>query len=116
MHYPEKGVSYLKTGVPKKFISQCIKQGSKGVYECDYEHAPECQYSAGNHGIVATHIYCAHMGICVECQYCSKKSWSGHTWGDHFKSNHPEITRDDCYGPTLDLADVKMEEVDVINI
>ena len=44
VYYPEKGVSCLETG-PKKFISQCIKQGSKGVYECCYEHALECQYS-----------------------------------------------------------------------
>ena len=42
VYYPEKRVSYLKMGVPKKFISQCIKQGSKGVYECHYQHAPEC--------------------------------------------------------------------------
>ena len=79
VYYPEKGVSYLETGVPKKFISQHIKQGNRRVYECCYEHAPECQYSAENHGTVATHIHRAHMGICVGCQYCSKKSWSGHT-------------------------------------
>ena len=77
MYCPEKGVSYLETGVPKKFISQCIKQGSKGVYECHFEHAPVCQYAAENHGTVATHICHAHMGICVGYQYCSKKSWSG---------------------------------------
>ena len=50
------------------------------------------------------------------CQYCSMKSWSGHMCGDHFKTNHPGITRDDCYGPPLDLADVKLEEVNVIDI
>ena len=26
--------------------------------------------------------------------------------GDHFKTNHPGITRDDCYGPPVDLADI----------
>ena len=66
--------------------------------------------------MVATHIHHAHMGICVGCQYCSKKSWSGHTWGDHFKTNHLGITRDGQYGPPLDLADVKLVEIDVINI
>ena len=71
--YLEKGISYLETGVPMKFISQQIKQGSKGLYECCYELAPECQYSAENNGTVATNIPCAHMGICVGCQYCSKK-------------------------------------------
>ena len=64
----------------------------------------------------ATHIHHSHLRICVGCQYCSKKSWSGHTWEDHFKSNYPGITRDDHYGPPLDLADVKLEEVDAINI
>ena len=97
-----KRVSYLETGVAKKFISPHIKQGTKGVYECCYKHAPECQYSAHNHGTIATHICHAHMGICVGCQYCPKKSSSGHTWGDHFKTDHPGITRDDHYGPPLD--------------
>ena len=59
VYYAEKGISYLKTGVPKKFISQGIKQGSKGVYECHYEFAPECQYSVENCGMVAIHIHCA---------------------------------------------------------
>ena len=36
--------------------------------------------------------------------------------GRHFKTKHPGITRDDHYGPSLDLADVKLEEVDVIDI
>ena len=36
--------------------------------------------------------------------------------GEHFKTNHPGITRDDHYGPPLDLADVMLEEVNVINI
>ena len=53
------------------------------------------------------------MGICVGCQYCPKKSWSGCTWGDHFKTIHLGITRDDLYGPPLDLADVKLEDVNV---
>ena len=69
-----------------------------------------------NHGTVATHICCAHMGICMGCQYCLKKSWSGHTWGDHFKTQHTEITTDDHYGPPLDLAGVKLEEIDITDI
>ena len=36
--------------------------------------------------------------------------------GGHFKTNHLGITRDDHYGPPLGLADVKLEEVNVINI
>ena len=67
MCYPEKGISYLETGVPKRFISPCIKQGSKGVYGCHYEHSPECQYLAENHGMVAIHIHHTHMPICVGC-------------------------------------------------
>ena len=93
MWYPEKGVFHPETGVPKKLISPHIKQGSKGVYECHYEHAPECQYSAENCGMIVTHICCAH--IWVGCQYCLKKSWSGCTRGDHFETNHqasPEMT------------------------
>ena len=35
--------------------------------------------------------------------------------GGSFKTNHPEITRDDHYGPLLDLVGV-LEEVDVIDI
>ena len=66
VHYPEKGISYLETGVPKRYISQQTKQGSKGAYECCYEHAPECKYSAEN-CTMATHIRCARMGICVGC-------------------------------------------------
>ena len=66
--------------------------------------------------MVATHIHHAHMGSCVGCQYCPKKSWSGHTREDHFKTIHPGITRDDYYGPSPDLVDVKLEEIDVINI
>ena len=85
VHFFEKGISHLKTGVHKKAISQLIKQGSNGVYEYCYELAPECQYSAENHGMVATHIFHAHMGICVGCQYCPKKAWSGHTWGTTLK-------------------------------
>ena len=74
VYYPEKGISYLKTGVPKKFVSQLIKQGSKGLYECCYEFAPKCQYSVENYGTVTTHIHHAHMGICLGCWYCPKKS------------------------------------------
>ena len=48
MCYPEKGVSYLESGVPKTFTSPHIKLGSKVVYECHYVHAPECQYFAEN--------------------------------------------------------------------
>ena len=36
--------------------------------------------------------------------------------GDHFKTHHPGITRDDHYGHPLDLADVKLEGVNVIDI
>ena len=56
------------------------------------------------------------MGNCVGCQYWPKKSWSGHTWGDYFKTHDPEITRGDHYGPPLDLAGVKLEEVDTSDI
>ena len=56
------------------------------------------------------------MGICVGCQYYPTKSSSGHTWGDHFKTQHPETTRDDHYGPPLDLAGVKLEEADITDI
>ena len=86
------------------------------MHECCYEHDPECKYSVENCGMVATHIQHAHTGICVGCQYCPKKSWSGCTWGDHFKTHHPEITSNDHYGPPLDLADVKLEEIDITNI
>ena len=86
------------------------------MHECHHEHAPECRYSAENHGMVATHIQCAHMCICVGCKYCSKKSWSGHTWGDHFKTIHSEISGDDHYGPPLDLAGVKLEEASVTDM
>ena len=116
VYYPEMGISYLETGIPKGFISQQIRQGSKGVYKCCYEYAPECKYSVENCDTVATHICLAHMGICVECQYCPRKSWSGYTWEDHFTMHHPEITRDDHYGPPLDLAGVKFEEVDITDI
>ena len=94
MYYPEKGISYLETGVPKNLTVNTL---NREVRECMNAtmNAPECQYSAENCGTVATHICHAHMVICVVCRYCSKKSWSGHTWGDHFKANHPGITRDD---------------------
>ena len=116
VHFPEKGISHLKTGVPKKYISQKIKQGNKGIYECHYKHAPGCRYPAENHGTVATHIWCAHMGISVGCCYCPKRSWSGHTWVDHFNTHHPEITRDNHYGPPLDITKVKLEEIDAADM
>ena len=36
--------------------------------------------------------------------------------GNHFKTQHQEITRDDHYGPPLDLAGVTLEEIDITNI
>ena len=97
--------------VPKKYISQQLKQGNKGIYECHNKQAPESRYPADNHGTVAT-----HMGMCARCHYCSKRSWSGHTWVDHFKTHQLEITRDDCCGPPLDLTSIKLEEIDVTDI
>ena len=116
VHFPENGISHLKTGVPKKYISQQIKQGNKGGNECHYENAPECRYPAENCGTVATHIWHAHMGICIRCCCCSKRSWSGCTWEDHFKTHHPEITGDDHYKPPLDLTKFKLEEIDATHI
>ena len=36
--------------------------------------------------------------------------------GDHFKTHHPEVTGDYHYGPPLDLAGLKLEEVDITGI
>ena len=98
------------------YISQQIKQGNRGKYECCYKHAPECQYPADSHGTVATHIGHTHMGICIGYHYCTKRLSSGHTWVDHFKIHHPKITGDDHYGPPPDLAGVKLGEDDASEI
>ena len=86
------------------------------MYECCYEHAPECQYSAENHGMVATQIHCAHMGIVWGANTVLRDLDQVIHEKNHSKTNHPGITRDDHYEPPLDLADVNLKEVNVINI
>ena len=116
MCYPEKRASYPETGVPKRFIGPHIKQGSKGVYECHYEHASECQYLAENHDTVATHICGDHMGICVGYQYCPKNLGQVIHGETILRPITQTSIKDNHYGPPLDLAEVKLEEVDVIDI
>ena len=106
VHYPKKGISYLESSVPKRYISQQIKQGSKGVYECLYEHAPRCRYSVENHVTLAIHIQCAHIrylhGMSSLFQEILVRLYMEY----HFKTHHPEITGDDHYRSPLDLAGV----------
>ena len=79
------------------------------MYECHYEHGPECKYSAENCGRVATHIRHVHVGFCVGCQYCPRNPGQVKHGGDHFKTHHPEIVAVHEYANSTSAHDTVLE-------
>ena len=115
VHFPEKNFLISKL-VCLKSISVSKLSMEIGVYMNDIT---SILWSANiQQGIMAWWPPTSSMSTWVFAPgvTTAQRSWSGHTWVDHFKTHHPEITGDDYCGPPSDLAGVKLEEIDTSEI
>ena len=98
---------YLHTGVEEAFFSarKCSVVGKEAGYVCQWSMVmkergnivPDCEVFSSTKGQLSTHIRQMHLGVAMVCYVCNKKAWSGNTWFNHMKSQHPALAKNDYY-------------------
>ena len=60
------------TGMPKSLIGERSGSDGQSVYHCKFEM---CAYSMAQYVQCCTHIRRKHLGACVKCRLCDKRSY-----------------------------------------
>ena len=91
--YPESQESkdWAKTGVScHQYTSQEESEG-QSIYRCKLlkpDSTECCTYYASQLVAMCTHIHWKHLGMCIKCHLCDKKSFSSTTMSMHLCSAH----------------------------
>ena len=98
---------YLHTGVEEAFFSarKCSAVGKEAGYICQWSTVMkergnivhDCKVFLSTKGQLTTHIRQMHLGVAMVCYICNKRAWSGNTWFNHMKSQHPALAKSDYY-------------------
>ena len=98
---------YLHTGVEEAFFSarKCSAVGKEAGYVCQWSTVmkergnivQDCEVFSSTKGQLSTHIRQMHLGVAMVCYVCNKKAWSGNTWFNHMKSQHPTLAKNDYF-------------------
>ena len=89
---PFTTVKLSETGVSHhQYTSQEESEG-QSIYRCKLlkpDSTEGCTYYTAQLAAMCTHIHCKHLGMCIKCHLCDKKSFSSTTMSMHLCSAHP---------------------------
>ena len=89
---PEDKDSLHNTGIPAAYAIHCSGTSGKGtsLYLCPY--GDQCSSHPYSSDIASTgsHVYCHHLGHCIQCPYDGSHFYNGVGWQDHMSSKHAD--------------------------
>ena len=96
---PSTSVGLHQTGVPGHYVSVRTSSQNQSIYRCMYEG---CDYVTAQHAQCHTHVRRKHLGICIQCRLCSRRSYRSVDIQRHLRDIHRD-RENDWFEPTPDL-------------
>ena len=78
-------ISLHHTGVPKALIGKRSGSDGQSIYRCQVEG---CNYSTVQYAQLCTHIRRKHLGVCLKCRLCERRSYRSVDLQKHMKDVH----------------------------
>ena len=113
---PSTTVKLSKTGVSHHQYTSREESEGQSIYRCKLlkpDFTEGCTYYAAQLVAMCTHIHRKHLGMCIKCRLCNKKSFSCTTMSMHLHSAHPN-SQNDWFEPVPTLEGDVTEVTDVL--
>ena len=94
---PSTTVKLSETGVSRHQYTGREESEGQSIYRCKLlkpNSTEGCSYYAAQLAAMCTHIRRKHLGMCIKCRLCDKKSFSSTTISMHLRSAHPQNQND----------------------
>ena len=94
---PSTTVKLSETGVSRRQYTGREESEGQSIYRCKLlkpDSTESCSYYAAQLAAVCTHIRRKHLGLCIKCRLCDKKSFSATTMSMHLHSAHSQNQND----------------------
>ena len=82
---PSTTVGLHQTGIPSRYISERAGSQDQSVYRCMFKG---CDYVMVQHAQCHTHVRRKHLGVCVQCRLCSRRSFHSVDIQKHLRDIH----------------------------
>ena len=109
-------VKLSETGVSHHQYTSREESEGQSIYQCKLlkpDSTEGCTYYAAQLAAMCNHICRKHLGICIKCRLCDKKSFSSTTMSMHLRSAHPN-SQNDWFKPVPALEGNVTEVTDVL--
>ena len=94
---PSTTVKLSETGVSRRQYTGRQESEGQSIYRCKLlkpDSTEGCTYYAAQLAAMCTHIRRKHLGLCIKCRLCEKKSFSSTTMSKHLHAAHPKLQND----------------------
>ena len=88
---PSTMIPLHHTGMPKSLIGERSGSDGQSVYCCKFE---TCAYLTAQYAQCCMHIHRKHLGVCVKCRLCDKRSYQMVDLQKHLTAVHPNEESD----------------------
>ena len=96
---PSTTVSLHQTGVSDKHVSERVGSQNQSVYHC---MVSGCDYVTAQFAQCNTHVRRKHLGVCVQCRLCSRRSFRSVDIQKHLRDVHRD-SENQWFEPTPQL-------------
>ena len=113
---PSTTIKLSETGVSHRQYTSREESEGQSIYRCKLlkpDSTEGCTYYAAQLVAMCTHIHRKHLGMCIKCCLCNKKSFSSTTMSMHLCSAHPN-SQNDWFEPVPALEGDMTEVTDVL--
>ena len=113
---PSTTVKLSKTGVSRHQYTSREESKGQSIYRCKLlkpDSTEDCTYYAAQLAAMCNHIHRKHLGICIKCRLCNRKSFSSTTMSMPLHSAHPN-SQNDWFEPVPALEGDVTEVTDVL--
>ena len=113
---PSTTIKLSETGVSHHQYTSREESEGQSIYRCKLlkpDSTEDCTYYGAQLAAMCNHIRCKHLGICIKCHLCDKKSFSSTTMSMHLRSAHPN-SQNDWFEPVPTLEGDVTEVTDVL--
>ena len=113
---PSTTVKLSETGVSHHQYTSWEESEGQSIYRCKLlkpDSTEDCTYYAAQLVAMCNHIHRKHLGICIKCCLCDKKSFSSTTMSMYLRSAHPN-SQNDWFEPVPALEGDVTEVTDML--
>ena len=82
---PSTSICLHQTGVPKAHILERKGEDGQSIYRCNVRG---CEYIVAQFVQACTHVHRKHLGVCVKCCLCNKRSFRSVDIQKHYNVMH----------------------------